>query len=195
MCEPHDLNGAPDAFTDEFEARLAAVRSVPARLDRDRLMYLAGRRAASPARRGRLWPALTMTSWAVCAALVGLLIARPAKVVTETRVVERIVEVPVVAGSNTREEIKAPAAVAAAQTPSPIAKDWDLAEIDLLRRPLAVLSSRPVQRQGESLAVAEPVARGGEGSGTPPASYADLRRELLPAAAGSSTQGDGFRWF
>ena len=80
-----------------IEAALAALAPTTGSLDRDRLMYLAGRAslsAAGEARRFRwAWPAATAAMTTVAAALlavVSLRLAEPAP-----RIVERIVEVPV----------------------------------------------------------------------------------------------------
>ena len=78
------------------ESGLASLAPTTLRLDRDRLMYLAGQAAAAhdaPAglasRRAWIWPAASAGVGAVSAALLVLLVARPAP-----RVVERIVYVP-----------------------------------------------------------------------------------------------------
>lgn len=86
-----------DASLESFAASLAAL-SPHARLDRDRLMYLAGQASVEPAsRRPRrwAWPAAFSAMTAVAACLLALLASRP-----EPKVIERIVRVPV----NTRPE-------------------------------------------------------------------------------------------
>ncbi|MGH7140975.1 MAG: hypothetical protein ACREHD_35030 [Pirellulales bacterium] len=81
-----------DASLERFAAELAAL--LPrARLDRDRLMYLAGQASVAPARvhlpRRWPWPAAFGGMTAVAASLLLLLALRPAP-----QVVERIVRVP-----------------------------------------------------------------------------------------------------
>ncbi len=94
MSESHEMNSSADDAA--LERRLRGFRPVPPRLDRDRLMFLAGRRTVAP-RRSRLWPAAVVASWTVSLALAGVLLTRPPRVVTEVRIVERIVEPPVAA--------------------------------------------------------------------------------------------------
>lgn len=82
-----------DASLERFAAELAAL-SPQARLDRDRLMYLAGQASAAIPKYGRdarrwAWPAAFSGMTVVAASLLLLLALRPAP-----RVVERIVRVP-----------------------------------------------------------------------------------------------------
>jgi hypothetical protein len=79
-----------DATLTEFERALAALEPVPPALDRDRLLFEAGRRSAR--RRGWPWPAAALGLLA--AALGGTLLLRPAP-----PVVVRVVRVPVVSPS------------------------------------------------------------------------------------------------
>ncbi len=77
-----------------IESALAILVPQPARLDRDRLLYEAGRLAGRSGRSNRrrfVWPAIAA---ALAAMLVVSLVARP-----EPRIVERIVRVPVEAPS------------------------------------------------------------------------------------------------
>ena len=77
-----------------IESALEALVPLPARLDRDRLLYEAGRMAGPSGRshgRRYMWPAIAA---ALAAMLVVSLVARP-----EPRIVERIVRVPVEAPS------------------------------------------------------------------------------------------------
>ena len=181
MSEPHDMNNSTD---DLFEARLRAMSAVPARLDRDRLMHLAGQRSATPQRRARLfWPALTCTSWAACAAIAVYAATRPPQVVTQVRIVERVVEAPSVP----------PPAPARRLEPSMIAKRpsvpgesslvpanvSDFHFLDDLRRPLTALASRPsLFAKSPETAVAAVDSPPAEMT-TPPKSQLDLRREML----------------
>lgn len=87
---PHALN---DDYEQAFETHLRDFQPAMPALDRDQLMFRAGQKTVP--RPQKTWPALAIASWAVCAALLGVLIWRPAEVVTKTRVVERIVRVPV----------------------------------------------------------------------------------------------------
>lgn len=82
-----------DASLERFAAELAAL-SPRARLDRDRLMYLAGQASAAMPMYGRdarrwVWPAAFSGMTAVAASLLLLLALRPSP-----PVVERIVRVP-----------------------------------------------------------------------------------------------------
>lgn len=77
-----------------IESALAILVPQPVRLDRDRLLYEAGRLAGRSGRSNRrrfVWPAIAA---ALAAMLVVSLVARP-----EPRIVERIVRVPVEAPS------------------------------------------------------------------------------------------------
>lgn len=73
------------------EAALAALTPVPAALDRDRLMFQAGRAARGTA--SWAWPAATGVLTALAAALALVMVLRP-PVVTETVVIHVPVEVP-----------------------------------------------------------------------------------------------------
>jgi hypothetical protein len=57
-----------------LEVSLAALRPAPAGLDRDRLMFEAGRKAG---RRGWFWPAATAALFLTTATLAGVLVFRP----------------------------------------------------------------------------------------------------------------------
>lgn len=95
----------------EFEQSLASLMPRAARIDRDRLMFLAGQAAVSLAsggreppgnpvepsgsarpHRSRAWPAAFAAMTALAASLLALLVNRP-----EPRVIERIVRVPIAA--------------------------------------------------------------------------------------------------
>lgn len=198
MFESHDLT-PPD---DEFVTRLRMFRPSPPRLDRDRLMYLAGQRSVTPARQSRpLWPALTIASWTACAVLVGLAFARPPRVLIETKivehVVERVVEVPV-AGVIRPESV--PVALrATADAPLPPASlepPFDLAFLDDLQRPLTALASRPSlfeeSARPVSVASAEPPAVVVEPKKSQ--TYSELRREWLGTEQRPAFPGP-LRWF
>jgi len=72
-----------------LEAELAALRPSGAPLDRDRLLFEAGRASAAPARRRFVWPAATaaMTAAAACLAVM-LFYQPPPQVVERVRIVE-----------------------------------------------------------------------------------------------------------
>lgn len=59
----------------DLERALLALAPTPPALDRDRLLYEAGRRAAR--RRGRVWPAATAALTLLALALGGVLVLRP----------------------------------------------------------------------------------------------------------------------
>ncbi len=85
------LTPAPgDPGTAAIAAALAALRPVPARPDRDRTLFEAGRASARPAPRLERvgWPALAASLLAVVAGQAALLARRP-----EPTVVERVVSV------------------------------------------------------------------------------------------------------
>jgi hypothetical protein len=77
----------PEERLSDLEAALAALRPLPAQLDRDRLMFRAGRRS-QPLR--WLWPAATALMTAATIMLAVVLVTRPAP-----QRVERIVHVPI----------------------------------------------------------------------------------------------------
>ena len=193
MSEPNDLNGLPETpDATAFERRLRAVRPVTPRIDRDRLMFLAGQRSVATVRRpARFWPAAAVASWAASAALGGLLLTRPARVVTEIQIVERLVERP--------EEVSP-----AVETPAPPRQPDRAVATDERRtgprpRPPAAASAfsaapdgslsdyRRRLHEGRDLfaAVGPPAASSTPSS--PPPTYGDLRREWLA----TGTLGDG----
>lgn len=101
MCpqdEPEEVNDRqtmPSGALQRFEAELASLSPRAVRLDRDRLMYLAGQASATsnivePLGRGWGWPTAFSAMTALAASLLVIIVARP-----QTRVVERIVQVPV----------------------------------------------------------------------------------------------------
>jgi hypothetical protein len=86
---------SPEEDLISLEAELARLRPRKERLDRDRLMYLAGRasvggKAAVRGPRAWHWPAALAAMTTIAAVLAVMLVSRPA-----VQVVERIVEVPV----------------------------------------------------------------------------------------------------
>lgn len=87
MSQPEEIP-LPDLSA--TEAALAALAPAPAALDRDRLMFQAGRAAGGAAGWG--WPAATGALTALAAALALVMVLRP-PVVTETVVVHVPVEV------------------------------------------------------------------------------------------------------
>lgn len=90
--EKPDL-GSPDASRHRFEAELAAL-SPRMRLDRDRLMYLAGQASAAPAAvqlpRSWGWQAALGGMTAVAASLLVVLAMQPSP-----QVIEKVVQVPI----------------------------------------------------------------------------------------------------
>jgi hypothetical protein len=82
--EPTDLN--------TFEHHLAEVAPHPGGLDRDSLLFAAGKAAGG---RGRFWPLLSAALALVSAGLATTLLLRPPRVVEVERVVTVTVEVPV----------------------------------------------------------------------------------------------------
>ena len=81
-----------------FEAALAALTPRSDRLNRDRLMFLAGQASHRDTRPRRgSWPAAFVAMTTVAAGLLVALVARPPQVVE--RVVERVVEVQVPAAA------------------------------------------------------------------------------------------------
>jgi hypothetical protein len=77
------MSDAQNEPRDPLEAQLAALRPRTDRIDRDRLMFLAGRASVSPsdvvsARRLRMWQALAGAMAVTTAALVAVLALRPA---------------------------------------------------------------------------------------------------------------------
>jgi len=78
----------PEPELTDFERSLAALAPSPARFDRDRLMYEAGRRSVLNQPRRRLWPALA-ASLAAVAAGQAIALSRP----PAPKIVERVVMV------------------------------------------------------------------------------------------------------
>ena len=198
MHESDSLNDPRDDAEQAFAARIRTVRPAAPRLDRDRLMYLAGRRSVERPRRAKMWPLLTVGSWVACAAVVGVLASRPLEVVVETRIVERVVEVPVPGEKEKAAPPVEPRVVAEVRAARPsVSAGDDLPVFSAGGRPWTLLSSRRDLFGDEPVVVADaapssavepmPVA--------PPASYADLRRELLPARSKEPAAAGVFRWF
>jgi hypothetical protein len=78
----------PELNLTAVEAALSSLSPLPGRIDRDRLLFLAGQRTMS--RRRWLWPSATAAMALMSLALGGLLAARPG-----TREIERVVYVRV----------------------------------------------------------------------------------------------------
>jgi hypothetical protein len=87
------MSAQPDDLT-PFTRALAAVPPHPGQLDRDALLFAAGRAAG---RRGRFWPALSAGLACLSAALALVLLLRPPVVVQ----VEHIVHIPTPAPADT----------------------------------------------------------------------------------------------
>lgn len=199
MYDPHDLT-PPDG---DFTTRLRAVRPASPRLDRDRLMYLAGQRSTITGRKtNRLWPLATAASWAACAGLVALAFTRPPVVVTEVKIVERIVETPVPAPTT---DVPAQAT----DTPSPqvqasrpavgesLESPFDLAFLDDLHQPLTVLASRPELFERLTLPATVAATEASNIAVEPrvPPTYGKLRREWLDGNHDWETPPRAWTWF
>ena len=79
----------PEPGLTEFERALGALSPMPARLDRDRLIFLAGQAASRRSKAGRwVWPAVAASLAVVALGEAALLANRP-----EPRVIERLVVV------------------------------------------------------------------------------------------------------
>jgi hypothetical protein len=94
-----------DAALTEFERALAALEPAPPALDRDRLLFEAGRRSAR--RRGWPWPAAAAALGLLAAGLGGTLLLRPAPPVV-VRVVREHTVSPVHAPDGDSEDGPAP---------------------------------------------------------------------------------------
>lgn len=202
MYEPHDLTPP----SDEFASRLRAARPATPKIDRDRLMYLAGQRSVKPARKA-LWPALTVASWAACAVLVGLAFNRPPQVVTKTKIVERVVERPVITEPAEPQSVAEDATVAASRNSAAatrsasVAPPLDFAFLDDLQQPLTALASRPalfeLVTQPAAIATDAPPAIPPNDTVKPkrPQTYGELRRELLGEKHEPAPPTVPLRWF
>ncbi len=84
------MSGQPDDLT-AFSRALAEVAPHPGRLDRDALLFAAGRAAGRP---GRFWPMTAGVLAAACIALAVTLVVRPPTVVEVVRVVPVRVPTP-----------------------------------------------------------------------------------------------------
>lgn len=199
MFEQHDLTNDDH----KIESRLRSIQPVPPRLDRDRLMFLAGQQSVRSTRRTRrLWPVLTVTSWAACAAIVGVLATRPPQVVVETRLVERIIEVPAEPAPTEAQATENPSAVAETSRPDASTRieqgtDFDFDFLDDLRRPLTALASRPAlyERVTEPVAIASVEPSNPTPRPTRSETYSDLRRELLGDNFETNSSRDSPWWF
>ena len=130
MSQPNPSE-RPDRGLIEFERAFGALSPTPGRLDRDRLMYLAGRSAArrSPASRWA-WPAIAAGFALVAAGEAALLLARPDP---EPRIVERLVHVPAPSPSPAEREPTAELASAADSSAGDFEREPD--PVVILRRP------------------------------------------------------------
>ena len=160
-------------------------------------MFLAGRQAVAPSRRAKVWPVLAAASWLSCAAVVAVLAARPAKVVTEVRVVERVVEVPAeVPREGPRRKTESRTVAEVRQVPS-VASAPGFTAVGLGGRPWTLLSSRAeIDLESGPVAVAEAGPRGVAPTPARAAtSYGDLRKELLPGRSVEPIGAGVLRWF
>jgi hypothetical protein len=202
-----------------LEAELALLRPQSARLDRDRLMFLAGQASAGGKNvrrttRAWLWPAALATMTSAAAALLVMLVSWP-----RVEIVERIVEVPVQSAggdvrtahdeqSPQREAERRPDAEPERILPQPApsrlaavlggwlpAADWSALQLKASYPSLrdAVLAhgldSLPSQPAG--------TASGG-GTDAAPSSYRQLRESLLeipPAGPPSKRPARGMSFF
>lgn len=195
----------------ESERLLHRFAPLAARLDRDRILYLAGQAsveipaavtpaavapaAIAPAPRNRIawfWPASTAAMTCVSAALMLVLLSRPAPV-------ERIV---------VRDRIVAPpapsAAVApiAASVPKKRSDDLSPTENPLLVaiERIAKSSSPDSYLRARNLALAqgldawEPPVQHGGGGPVGPSSYRDLREQLLPQQSAARAASRASFW-
>ena len=189
MFEPHDLNSDPIGNSPTIEDRLRAVQPISARIDRDRLMYLAGQRSMpAGSRPNRLWQATALASWGVCASLAVLLISQDPVIVTETKIVERIVEVPRQSTPGGNDEPGKTAVVRSGDSPArrpafELQQDL-ISELLDDNRTLTLGDSRPQlwREDRRSIALAAttyPDATGATALPSRPATQAELRRELL----------------
>jgi len=195
--QPEDLKA--------LEAALAALVPRGDRLDRDRLMFLAGQAAGSQPRAARhrwAWPAAFSAMTAAAASLLVIVAARPGP-----QIVERIVEVPVPAapgsgqgGSDARSLLAGaksghpwPGPLAAG---SPSSDETALALGPLLRLRLSELSGRLAATTDaawlDQVLALNGVSRNAasQGPGTQeapetPVPYGELRERLLEAPAAS----------
>lgn len=186
-----------------IESQMRSLRLVPPRIDRDRLMFLAGQHSVElPRSKWRLWPTLTVTSWGVCAAIIGVIAARPPQVVVETRLVERIIEVPAEPAPIKTPTMVTPSAVTERSDPNSSINidrraDFDFRFLEDPGRPLTALASRPslYRRTAEPTAVAsvEPAASAPVPVGA--RTYSELRRELLGDPRAKFAPTDPLWWF
>ncbi|QDV38404.1 hypothetical protein [Tautonia plasticadhaerens] len=142
MSQPNPSE-RPDRDLIEFERAFGALSPTPGRLDRDRLMYLAGRSAARRSRVSpRAWQMIAAGFALVAIGEAVLLVSRPDP---EPRIVERLVHVPAPSPPPADGE---PAAGLASATDS----DSDSSTGDLEREPDPVVilrrSPRPEGRRG-----------------------------------------------
>lgn len=197
MRESLDLSRPDDEPEPAFVQGLRAVRPLNPRLDRDRLMFLAGRRSAAATRRPGLWPMTAAVSWASSFALIGWVLARSPEVVVKTRVVEKVVQVPVeiVKVGPTRSERPTFPAPGVA-TPRASGTEWSPAGVG--NETWTLFSSRSAVVDDLASAVAEVDPAGPSVAPSevlPPVSYAEMRRELLPVGPSTSRAAGMLHWF
>jgi hypothetical protein len=149
-----------------LEAALAGLAPVPARIDRDRLLFQAGRRSA---RRGRLWPCAAALFALVAGGLGVALAVRPGPQITE-----RIVYVPLPPPAPPVEVVTAP--------PAPVR---EAAEDPVSSSERARFGSRSLQQRVlrwgvEGLPLASAPVAGNRPATTvpPPSSYQQMRKSL-----------------
>jgi hypothetical protein len=193
MSEPFDVDGSADEFV---ESRLRSLTATPARLDRDRLMHLAGQRSVLLEGRSRtFWPAMTIVSWIACSIVAAYSVMRPARVVVQERVVERIIEVPSVDLPSPKKEALAIAESAPQTIPVASPNTNEFGFLDDLRRPLSALASRPAlfEKLSEDTLASANTEADEAASLSLPKSQIDLRREML--GQDPTSQLDRLWWF
>ena len=193
MSEPFDVVGSADEVV---ELRLRSLTATPARLDRDRLMHLAGQRSVLLEGRSRaFWPAMTIVSWIACSIVAAYSVTRPARVLVQERVVEQIIEVTSADLPSPKKEALAIAEFAPQTIPVASPNTNDFGFLDDPRRPLTALASRPFlyeRLSEETLASANTEAHEAA-SLSLPKSQIDLRREMF--GQDPTSQPDRLWWF
>lgn len=153
---------SPDPSLTALEAALASLAPQPARLNRDRLLFEAGRRAARPS---RLWPVSAVTLACVALAQAGILLLRPAPAVVERYVLlpSRPEPAPAVKPVAPAEQPAPPAVASAKRDEAWPAGDssWSLRDqvlrwgVDIIPDPPPVAPVSPREPAGSSTSASE----------------------------------------
>jgi hypothetical protein len=178
-ADPHDA--------DSLETQLGRLRPRTDRLDRDRLMFLAGQAVAEASARRTArrwaWPAATGVMTAVAASLLAMLVLRGGGS-GEVRIADRPIPPPVEAPAAAVAEAASPDTSAAATD------SWFHAFGALPGPPPYLRLRNELLAQGGDAKAVAPAAHGGNSRPSAPRVYRELLEDMLEGPASPSAVPD-----